>query len=62
MSGAPPGRTAPANATGRVKVIILPPKKAEGEEKRKAGAGDEKKAPPASPAPPLELKTDPGKS
>ena len=48
VSGAPPGRAPPANA-GRVKVIIMPPKKAaEGEEKK--------------PAPPLGLKTDPGKS
>jgi len=65
VSGAAPGKTPPPNATGRVKVIILPPKKAEGEEKKRAAAGDEKKAPsvpPAPPAPPLELKTDPGKS
>jgi len=49
VSGAPPGKTAPAN-TGRVKVLILPPKKgAEGEEKKK-------------PAAPLDLKADPGKS
>jgi lipopolysaccharide export system protein LptA len=46
VSGAPPGKTPPANA--RVKVIILPPKK--------AGDGGEKKQPP------LGLKTDPGKS
>ena len=47
VTGAPPGQAAPANS--RVKVIILPPKKgAEGEEKKK-------------PAPPLDLKTDPGK-
>ena len=53
VSGAPPGKAAPANA-GRVKVIIVPPKKdSEGEEK-KAG---EKKAPSA----PLQLKADPGK-
>ena len=40
VSGAPPGVTPPAN-TGRVKVIILPPKKApEG-----AGTGGEKAAP-----------------
>ncbi len=44
VSGAPPGKAPPANA--RVKVIILPQKKAaEGEEKK----------------PPLGLKTDPGK-
>jgi lipopolysaccharide export system protein LptA len=48
VSGAPPGQAPPANA--RVKVIILPPKKAE---------GDGRKAPPA---PPLGLKSDPGKS
>jgi lipopolysaccharide export system protein LptA len=47
VSGSPPGKAAPAN-TGRVRVIIVPPKKeAEGE--------------PAKPAPPLELKGDPGK-
>ena len=45
VSGAPPGKAAPANA--RVKVIILPPKK--GEEAAK------------KPAPPLDLKADPGK-
>jgi len=50
VSGAPPGKSAPANA-GRVKVIILPPKK--------AAEGEEKKAPAA---PPLPLKSDPGKS
>ena len=50
VSGAPPGKSAPANA-GRVKVIILPPKK--------APEGDEKKSPAA---PPLPLKSDPGKS
>jgi lipopolysaccharide export system protein LptA len=47
VSGAAPGTVAPPNA-GRVKVIILPPKKAAEEEPKKA-------------APPLELKTDPGK-
>jgi lipopolysaccharide export system protein LptA len=53
VSGAPPGKAAPANA-GRVKVIIVPPKKeAEGEDGKK---GEEKK-----PAVPLELKPDPGK-
>ena len=47
VSGAPPGRAAPAS-TGRVKVIIVPPKKeAQGEEKK--------------PGPALELKGDPGK-
>lgn len=51
VSGAPPGQAPPANA-GRVKVIILPPKKeAEGADRK----GDGK------PAPPLELKPDPGK-
>ena len=45
VSGAPPGTTPPANS--RVKVIILPPKK--------AAEGADKAAP-------LELKTDPGKS
>jgi lipopolysaccharide export system protein LptA len=44
VSGAPPGQQAPAG--GRVKVIIMPPKK--------AAEGEEKKAPPAT------LKTDPG--
>ena len=47
VSGAPPGQAAP-EGTGRVKVIIMPPKK--------EAAGEEKK-----PAPPLGLKTDPGK-
>jgi lipopolysaccharide export system protein LptA len=47
VSGAPPGTVPPANA-GRVKVIIMPPKKAPGAEGEKA--------------PPLGLKTDPGKS
>jgi lipopolysaccharide export system protein LptA len=47
VSGSPPGKAAPTS-TGRVRVIIVPPKKeAEGE--------------PAKPAPPLELKGDPGK-
>ena len=46
VSGAPPGKTPPANS--RVKVIILPPKKA-----------DEAQKKPAAPA--LELKADPGK-
>jgi lipopolysaccharide export system protein LptA len=46
VSGAPPGKAAPANS--RVKVIIVPPKK--------APEADEKKAPP------LGLKTDPGKA
>ena len=50
VSGAPPGKSPPANA-GRVKVIIVPPKKVAGGKK-----GEEKK-----PAPPLELKADPGK-
>ena len=45
VSGAPPGQKAPEG--GRVKVIILPPKK--------AAEGEEKKSPPAV------LKTDPGK-
>lgn len=49
VSGAPPGKEVPANA-GRVKVIILPPKKAE-------GAAQEPK-PGAAPA--LKLKTDSG--
>jgi lipopolysaccharide export system protein LptA len=50
VSGAAPGKTGTAG-TGRVKVIIVPPKKApEGEGKDKAKA-----------APPLELKSDPGK-
>ncbi len=50
VSGAPPGKTPPAN-TGRVKVIILPPKKPlEGEKGEK---GD--KAAPA-----LTLKPDAG--
>ena len=50
VSGSAPGKAAPANA-GRVKVIILPPKKPpEATEKEKAKA-----------APPLDLKTDPGK-
>lgn len=47
VSGAPPGQAAP-ESTGRVKVIIMPPKK--------EAAGEEKKA-----APPVNLKTDPGK-
>jgi lipopolysaccharide export system protein LptA len=47
VSGAPPGKSAPAD-TGRVKVIILPPKK--------APDGDKKEQ-----APPVNLKTDPGK-
>ena len=47
VSGAPPGTTPPAN-TGRVKVIILPPKKAP------EGAGAEK------PAPGVTLKPDTG--
>ena len=46
VSGAPPGKAAPADS--RVKVIILPPKK--------APEGEEKKA-----APGLNLKSDPGK-
>jgi lipopolysaccharide export system protein LptA len=46
VSGAPPGKAAPAD-TGRVKVIIMPPKK--------AAEGEDKKAPP------VNLKTDPGK-
>jgi len=45
VSGAPPGKTAPANS--RVKVIITPPKKGE-EASKKA-------------APALDLKADPGK-
>lgn len=50
VSGAAPGKTAPPG-TGRVKVIIVPPRKdpeGEGKEKPKA-------------APPLDLKADPGK-
>jgi lipopolysaccharide export system protein LptA len=47
VSGAPPGKAAPANA-GRVKVIIVPPKKEAPDEEKKA-------------APPLELKPDAGK-
>ena len=47
VSGAPPGKAAPAE-TGRVKVIIMPPKK--------AADGEKKEAPP-----PVNLKTDPGK-
>ena len=47
VSGAPPGKAPPANA-GRVKVIIMPPKKPAGAESEKA-------------PPPLELKADPGK-
>ena len=48
VSGAPPGKAPPANS--RVKVIIVPAKKApEGEAK------------PAPAAPPVELKSDPGK-
>jgi hypothetical protein len=46
VSGAPPGKAAAPDA--RVKVIILPPKK--------AADGDEKKA-----APGVSLKSDPGK-
>ena len=50
VSGAPPGKTPPPN-TGRVKVIILPPKKApEGEKGEKADKA----------APPLTLKPDAG--
>ena len=45
VSGAPPGKTAPANS--RVKVIITPPKKGEEASKKSAPA--------------LELKADPGK-
>jgi lipopolysaccharide export system protein LptA len=45
VAGAPPGKQAPPNS--RVKVIILPPKK---------GPEEGKQA-----APPVELKTDPGK-
>lgn len=45
VSGAPPGKAAPSDS--RVKVIIMPPKKAQGAEEQK----------PA----PLELKADPGK-
>ena len=55
VSGAAPGKAVPANA-GRVKVIIIPPRK-EGEDKGK----DKEKKPKAESAPPLELKTDPGK-
>jgi lipopolysaccharide export system protein LptA len=47
VTGAPPGKVAPTDS--RVKVIILPPKK--------APEGDERK-----PAPGLTLKPDPGKS
>ncbi len=50
VAGAPPGKTPPANA-GRVKVIILPPKRAPEAEDRKP-----------APAPALNLKSDPGKS
>ena len=46
VSGAPPGQAAPPNS--RVKVIIMPPKKA-------AEGAEEKRAPP------VELKADPGK-
>lgn len=46
VSGAPPGQVAPPNS--RVKVIIMPPKK--------AAEGDEGKR-----APPVDLKADPGK-
>ena len=46
VSGAPPGQKAPEG--GRVKVIIMPPKK--------TGDSDERKSPPAT------LKADPGKS
>jgi lipopolysaccharide export system protein LptA len=49
VSGAPPGKAAPAN-TGRVKVIILPPKKSADAEK--GGAADK--------APPVLLKPDGG--
>jgi len=52
VSGAPPGTTPPAN-TGRVKVIILPPKKTEGDKGEKAEKAD--KAAPA-----LNLKPDAG--
>ena len=52
VSGAAPGKTGTAG-TGRVKVIIVPPKK------EAEGAGKEKEKPKA--APPLELKADPGK-
>ena len=45
VSGAPPGKVAPTDS--RVKVIIMPPKKSEGAEERKAA--------------PLELKADPGR-
>jgi lipopolysaccharide export system protein LptA len=45
VSGAPPGQVAPPNA--RVKVIILPPKKAAGAEEKRT--------------PPVDLKADPGK-
>ena len=51
VSGAPPGKAPPPNA-GRVKVIILPPKKASQGEK--GDASGEK------PAPPLNLKQDAG--
>lgn len=54
VSGAAPGKPAPANA-GRVKVIIVPPKK-EGEGDGKDKGKDKPKA-----AAPLELKADPGK-
>jgi lipopolysaccharide export system protein LptA len=54
VSGAAPGKTGTAS-TGRVKVIIVPPKKeAEGE-------GKDKEKDKAKPAPALELKSDPGK-
>ena len=48
VSGSAPGKPVPANV-GRVKVIIMPQKKATGAEPEKA-------------PPPLGLKTDPGKS
>jgi lipopolysaccharide export system protein LptA len=53
VSGAPPGKTPPAN-TGRVKVIILPPKKASEGEKGEKGEKADKAAPP------LTLKPDAG--
>jgi lipopolysaccharide export system protein LptA len=52
VSGAAPGKAAPANA-GRVKVIIVPP--------RKDGEGDGKDKGKPKAAAPLELKADPGK-
>lgn len=51
VSGAPPGQKAPKES--RVKVIILPPKKA-------PDAKDAEK--PAATEAPMQLKTDPGKS